>query len=187
MDHKGYRCLDPLSNRVIISRHVTFNETSFPFAQSNTPSINDFDFLSPLENVLVPIGPEHPFFPAGTLLPASTLPLVVGPTATPGPAPPHAGTPASLAYRPIVTSSSVASPAPLATGPVPALGPTPACGTSSAPLAARPDAAPAPPHEASHRYDWPHHPRWPHLLLLPWYTQSRLWVLSLTVRFRSCQ
>ena len=43
-DHKGYRCLDPLSNRVIISRHVTFDETSFPFVESNT-STNDFDFF----------------------------------------------------------------------------------------------------------------------------------------------
>ena len=33
-DHKGYRCLDRSSNRVIISRHVIFDETSFPFAES---------------------------------------------------------------------------------------------------------------------------------------------------------
>jgi hypothetical protein len=31
--HKGYRCLDPTSNRIIISRHVLFDETAFPFAE----------------------------------------------------------------------------------------------------------------------------------------------------------
>lgn len=29
--HKGFKCLDPNSNRVIISRHVHFVEDSFPF------------------------------------------------------------------------------------------------------------------------------------------------------------
>jgi histone deacetylase 1/2 len=32
-DHKGYWCLDLATNRVIISRHVVFDETNFPFAQ----------------------------------------------------------------------------------------------------------------------------------------------------------
>jgi transposase InsO family protein len=30
--HKGYRCLDLASNRIIISCHVTFDESTFPFA-----------------------------------------------------------------------------------------------------------------------------------------------------------
>jgi hypothetical protein len=37
-DHKGYRCLDLHSNRIIVSRHVTFDETMFPFSEMSTSS-----------------------------------------------------------------------------------------------------------------------------------------------------
>ena len=35
--HKGYVCLDRHTNRTIISRHVVFDETSFPFAEDPSP------------------------------------------------------------------------------------------------------------------------------------------------------
>jgi histone deacetylase 1/2 len=54
LDHKGYRCLDISTNRVIIARHVIFDESSFPFADttptaSRPPSNLDFldDFHCP--------------------------------------------------------------------------------------------------------------------------------------------
>jgi hypothetical protein len=43
VDHKGYRCLNLSTNRLIVSRHVVFNEDSFPLAAS--PSLTDLDFL----------------------------------------------------------------------------------------------------------------------------------------------
>ena len=30
--HKGYRCIDPLTNKVYISRHVVFEEQIFPYS-----------------------------------------------------------------------------------------------------------------------------------------------------------
>ncbi|KAK1424394.1 hypothetical protein QVD17_19723 [Tagetes erecta] len=47
--HKGYRCLDPTSNRVYVTRHARFVETQFPFAtsilQTNLSSITVTSFL----------------------------------------------------------------------------------------------------------------------------------------------
>jgi hypothetical protein len=42
-DHKGYRCLYLSTNRLIVSRHVVFDEDSFPLAASPNPT--DLDFL----------------------------------------------------------------------------------------------------------------------------------------------
>jgi hypothetical protein len=42
-DHKGYRCLDLSSNRMIISCHVVFDEDNFPFAASS--NLTNLDFL----------------------------------------------------------------------------------------------------------------------------------------------
>ncbi|KAJ0781817.1 putative RNA-directed DNA polymerase [Helianthus annuus] len=41
--HKGYRCLDPTTSRIYITRHARFNETYFPFSGLN--GSNDFTKL----------------------------------------------------------------------------------------------------------------------------------------------
>jgi hypothetical protein len=42
-DHKGYCCIDLLTNSLIVLRHVVFDEDSFPLVAS--PSLIDLDFL----------------------------------------------------------------------------------------------------------------------------------------------
>jgi hypothetical protein len=48
--HHGYRCLDRSTQKIIISRHVVFDESVFPFASnasppSSTPTLQSYDFL----------------------------------------------------------------------------------------------------------------------------------------------
>ena len=64
--HKGYRCLDLATNKVIISRHVIFDEAAFPFAEQS-PAITpaDLDFLDITDHMPAPIGLSYPL-PAGT-------------------------------------------------------------------------------------------------------------------------
>jgi hypothetical protein len=57
-NHKGYHCLDLSTNRLIVSRHVVFDEDSFPLAVS--PSLTDLDFLSESGPRFPPLGPTSP-------------------------------------------------------------------------------------------------------------------------------
>jgi hypothetical protein len=46
-DHKGYRCFDLASRRVLISRHVVFDESVFPYSTiSPPPTISELDLFS---------------------------------------------------------------------------------------------------------------------------------------------
>jgi hypothetical protein len=53
-DHKGYHCLDLSTNRLIVSRHVVFDEDSFSLAAS--PSLTDLDFLCESDPTFSTIG-----------------------------------------------------------------------------------------------------------------------------------
>lgn len=53
-DHKGYCCLDLSTRRIIISRHVVFDESVFPFAREATHSPPSFDFLLGDDLVIAP-------------------------------------------------------------------------------------------------------------------------------------
>src|SRR6185312_13928653 len=78
--HKGFRCLDTSSNHVIISRHVVFDESTFPFSElSPHPTPHAYDFLEyPTDFVPVTIGPTQTPLSAGSPMapPAGPPPLV---------------------------------------------------------------------------------------------------------------
>ena len=83
-DHKGYRCFDLISRRVLISRHVVFDESDFPYSTS-TPPDPELESLFPSDPVVQPPLSVCPF-PAG--FPGAPAPLPVipaAPSAAPGP------------------------------------------------------------------------------------------------------
>ncbi|GKC43202.1 ribonuclease H-like domain-containing protein, partial [Tanacetum coccineum] len=43
--HRGYRCLDLHTNKIIISRHITFDETVFPYGSTIPKSTSAYKFL----------------------------------------------------------------------------------------------------------------------------------------------
>ena len=44
-NHRGYKCYDLSSNKIIVCRHVLFDESQFPFSKIHTPSSSTYDFV----------------------------------------------------------------------------------------------------------------------------------------------
>ncbi|KAL8143938.1 hypothetical protein V2J09_016970 [Rumex salicifolius] len=61
--HRGYRCLDLSTNKVIISRHVIFDEFSFPFQNSNLNQKSQKDFEFNLDEFVSTHPPISPLIP----------------------------------------------------------------------------------------------------------------------------
>jgi hypothetical protein len=135
LDHKGYQCLDLTSHRVLISRHVVFDELDFPFSSfSSTASLTELDvFLDP-----APMSPTVAPFPAGPF----TMPPRVAPPATLSPTQPRAASasPASPHATPPVPPSPAWSRAASASPLLPRVATTSPASPHATPL------APTPPH-----------------------------------------
>jgi len=55
-NHRRYKCLDMTTNKIIICRHVLFNESTFPYAKLHTLDTNTYTFL---DNELSPYIINH--------------------------------------------------------------------------------------------------------------------------------
>lgn len=94
-EHKGYRCLDLATNKVIISRHVTFDEHQFPFTvRQATPASAAIDHSRSVWDLLPAPPPATLAAPsAQDLPPASALsphsPAAHATASSPDPTPRH--------------------------------------------------------------------------------------------------
>lgn len=46
-NHKGYICLDLSTKKIIISRHMNFDESQYPYKDSTPSKESGYDFLTP--------------------------------------------------------------------------------------------------------------------------------------------
>ena len=77
-NHRGFRCLDLSSNKIILSRHVRFDEDVFPFASLHQYTSQHYDFLNTTHTIPLPI---HPITTVGNEAPI-TDPPTPNPTET---------------------------------------------------------------------------------------------------------
>jgi len=67
-DHRGYRCYDPYTGKVLISRHVVFDENCFPYTKPTSPNAYRFLEDSPLHF-------HHPYPNFSTTTPTTQQPI----------------------------------------------------------------------------------------------------------------
>lgn len=107
--YKGYRCLDPLTGRIYVSRHVRFHEDLYPFQLISRTRSSDATIPIPhLDTPLLPrssLGYSHPL-PSSTTLASPVDP----PSTYTNPSPHPRYSPTSDSSPSSVTASASASP-----------------------------------------------------------------------------
>ena len=98
-NHRVYRCLDLKTKRIFLSRHVVFDESTFPCAQIHTPSTKPYHFLEgtdtisplfrsilinstppPMDNPVAPAATSETQVPNTVSPPPNVLPVTAAPT-----------------------------------------------------------------------------------------------------------
>ncbi|WVZ87938.1 hypothetical protein U9M48_034512 [Paspalum notatum var. saurae] len=134
-DHKGYRCFDLTSRRVLISRHVVFDESDFPFSSTTTPASDlELESLFPTDPVVQPPLSERSAGPPLVCLPDAPAPLPVVPAA-----------PRAAPESPAAPCAAPSSAAPSAAQEAPSSPVAPRAAPEAPSSPAAPRAAPVPP------------------------------------------
>ncbi|PWA88754.1 ribonuclease H-like domain-containing protein [Artemisia annua] len=110
-NHRGYRCLDLNTNKIILSRHVTFDETVFPCGSMTPNTSPSYTFLDNSPNLI-----QQQLL---TKIPTPTAP-------TPHDTTPTTPPPAPRGPTNVKSSSPSPSPLPASTQPVPPVHTAPA-------------------------------------------------------------
>nr|GEZ87969.1 ribonuclease H-like domain-containing protein [Tanacetum cinerariifolium] len=124
-NHFGYRCLDFNTSKIIISRHVTINETVFPFPSTKSITTPSYDFSddstdlistiirnAPITPVPAPVHTPQVDVPTPPTLPTPPTPLPPPtPQSVPQIVPKHALVPTNdsptVSIHPMVTRSRI--------------------------------------------------------------------------------
>uniref|UniRef100_A0A6N2KBQ3 Uncharacterized protein n=2 Tax=Salix viminalis TaxID=40686 RepID=A0A6N2KBQ3_SALVM len=127
-NHRGYKCYDLSSRKILVSRHVTFDETVFPFSKLHAPTSSSYEFL---DTGLIPLPPSPaPFISATPQL---------SPTET-TPSPPLVQSPLSRHHSPVRSPLPIPLSSP--TAPITSPHPSPPLATSQPPPLAPPPHSP---------------------------------------------
>ncbi|GJU23832.1 ribonuclease H-like domain-containing protein [Tanacetum coccineum] len=119
-NHRGYRCLELASNKIIISRHVRFDEDVFPFENVTSSNKPTYDFLLPpiqtttnvptIESFVQHMDePNNLITPHPTTPPTSPPQPDTPPSHSPPPIPPQPDAHPSHSSTPISTSTQTQS------------------------------------------------------------------------------
>ncbi|GJV53715.1 ribonuclease H-like domain-containing protein [Tanacetum coccineum] len=100
-NHRGYRCLDLASNKIIISRHVRFDEDIFPFGNVTSSNKPTYDFLLPPIQSRTNVPTTPPITPHPTTPPTSPPQPDTPPFNNSTPISPQPDTPPSHSSTPI--------------------------------------------------------------------------------------
>ncbi|GKA07195.1 ribonuclease H-like domain-containing protein [Tanacetum coccineum] len=97
-NHREYRCLDLKTNKIIIYRHVTFDEIVFPYGSTQPALPPTYNFLDDIPDIISPTIPTNPAvqLPPEPITPIHNTPIQHHPDAAQLPTTPQQLSPAQV-------------------------------------------------------------------------------------------